>query len=1453
MPTLLSQLQSKIESGVFSLGGLLSSNEATALEEAFQLVNPLSFSNITADDLKTTGSNVTLTVTDKFSLLNLGKITLTIESVFSGTSLDDLQVLVKVSLPANWQLSQSFPELTSIFPFSQFDIGTGTACFIYTTQAFDTSPVSPQIALSKGLNFYLKDLTGFDQGDDAWTGSLKALLPADLQTDFTTILQNMELFGSFEPAGDNPYPVIDLNAQVTNSTGGSATITLDVPLPTGETSSMTLVTPKVNFQITEPVKLIQNFILSIDTGLVSNSDPSDVLDISLMLSETPKVLHLVAKPPKVPAGGGTAPKTFSLSDVESLIPGASDFNQYVPSEVGTIFSEIFLDYFNLKLNLDSVGAGPTKTNALNSLYLGISAGTLSAPANWTIYDTLVVENVTLDLSKLNIGTTQVETAGLSAKARIFPTVFTGDFDFTIDLEKKTTASWEVNKISARYYGSVKLQDIVNAIEQAITGTNDTVSLPEAFSSLVFSDFYLVADEEDKKWSCGTHVDFTLTLDDVSFYSSIGLTFSEVQTGTGKSAKTTKSWGLTGQLVIGDDYTINYSYDSSSSTLTATATDSTTPLGFNTLLNALNFSEEIPANLDVDLTSVGFTYHFDTKEFDFTCTSQTYGTVSLVKNPSGIVVMFQSDFSLGSGQVPLFGPKLKGLVAFDNIGFMLATESGQASDFSTLTLPVTSFNKGIYLSADVKILGESQPVAGEIYQFDKPAPANATGDGNNDGGGGDQPDNGGGADASSTSAPGTAAASASASNAHTFTISIKKHLGPFYLDSLGFSFLNDDLNIIFNASVAMGPLTLGFDNLEIGSSLTHFSPYADLEGMSLDYHTDDFSIEGAFLHEDSEYSGMFTLSLTKFQLSAIGSYSANNGHPSLFLYGVLDEPLGGPAFMFVDGLALAFGYNRAFIPPPVADVATFPLITAAQSGPPSTSTANLATMLGKLDDYIPPKDGEYFVGLGIKFMSFKVINSFALLIGQFGKDLEFDLLGTSSYIAPHPGVTDPAASVELEIVGSYTPDTKYGELIVRGQLTPNSFVLSKKCHLQGGFAIAFWTKGSRGGDFIFSFGGYGSHFTPATYYPQDIPQLGFLWKVDSEVSIKGGGYWALDPKEIAAGGFLKALFQTSWVRASFDADAYFFIEWSPLHYQAGFTVTFSLSVKVDLLFFSVWLGFSLSEGLKLHGPPFGGAAGINLAVATVWIKFGASPGPPPLLTWAQFAQRFLPGGGGATDDKVVTLDIVSGLIKKVSSTTAPGGYVYFINPKDLHIVSGSFVPLTTLDTPANNNQTVDTFTVTPTGETFSDITTGNYSKHTITLSGADTSELGCTLADTKNAPTSMWSLQGTAKTARTSALHFNTDIQPVDPVAVGRTSSVDRSELVDSNLGPFPFEWTSLQAFGDTTDAASTYNDTPALSNNVFNDLTQYFNIADTSPTDYNGLANRLGSMNTTSIFTGSLG
>lgn len=691
---------------------------------------------------------------------------------------------------------------------------------------------------------------------------------------------------------------------------------------------------------------------------------------------------------------------------------------------------------------------------------------------------------------------------------------------------------------------------------------------------------------------------------------------------------------------------------------------------------------------------------------------------------------------------------------------------------------------------------------------------------------------------------------------TAWITLNKSIGSLHLAAIGIRLgINGSFEMLVNASVKLGKLTLTM--LDLGLTfplpkLIDLPSHLSIKGMSMSYVGKNVSMAGMFLHSGGTWDGAFSLKLSKMQISAIGSYAQDpHGNASVFIYALLQRPIGGPAFCYVEGLAATFGYNRNFIAPPVNEIADFPLIKAASGGTGMPMTpAGMQKVMTDIKDYIAPADGENFIGIGLKFSTYKVVNSFALLVVKFGQEVAVDLLGESTYIAPSPKAKKKVAQVELELVGSYHPDAE--TLMIRGQLTPASYVISPKCHLQGAFAIGNWFKT---GDFVYTLGGYAKNYTIPPNYPKHVPQLGFLWQIDPNISIKGGGYWAITPDKVMLGGYLIAAFTSDWVRASFEIDADFEVEWSPFHYDGSFNVTFSLSVRIDLLFCSEWIGFDLSRRLNVWGPPFGGEVSISLAVATVHIYFGADPDPDPLLSGPDFYSHHMPqpatSGSQAAMNPLVSLNIEDGLIKEISDDESQ------INPKDLSFTTNSFMPCTTLSPTNGPSNSELTFEVVPMGVVYGGSDGALTSAHTvsITCGGLDATASFVFRPISKESPTSMWQTGNLDKpsSAPLIPLYFGYQITATPSVEGVSEGPIPEAVLAVETFQGKPSSDADAYAFSGDREAASKPS-VSAIDSNLYSDLCNAFDITGSFATEpvAAGLKTRLQNIGTTEIFVGTL-
>ncbi|WP_373872304.1 DUF6603 domain-containing protein, partial [Acrocarpospora phusangensis] len=425
----------------------------------------------------------------------------------------------------------------------------------------------------------------------------------------------------------------------------------------------------------------------------------------------------------------------------------------------------------------------------------------------------------------------------------------------------------------------------------------------------------------------------------------------------------------------------------------------------------------------------------------------------------------------------------------------------------------------------------------------------------------------------------------------------------------------------------------------------FVPSFDLAGLQVQFDGGAVQIGGGLEKVPGsspvEYTGDLTIQIAEFGVTAFGSYTTVNGQPSLFAFLFLDAPLGGPAFFFVTGLAGGFGYNRSLQLPDISGVADFPLVAGAMGKLDSATTQQ------QLDHFIKLMPNEDWLAAGVRFTSFEMVRSFALLTVAFGTRTEISLLGESTISVP-TGATTPVAVADLVLLVDLSPSS--GQLAVNAQLTPRSYVLDQAARLSGGFAFYVWFAPSpQAGDFVVTLGGYNPYFTPPSHYPQQVPRLGLSWQVSDELSVTGGLYFALTPSVLMAGGYLRATWNSGDLSAWFDAQADFLIRFKPFQYEISVSVSIGVSFTLHLLVVTQRITLQLGIGLTLWGPPFGGTALVDLSIFSFTIAFGAGQPPPPDdLSWPDFRKSFLPPANASERHAAAAVTVSPGTVTPTDS-------------------------------------------------------------------------------------------------------------------------------------------------------------------------------------------------------------
>lgn len=637
--------------------------------------------------------------------------------------------------------------------------------------------------------------------------------------------------------------------------------------------------------------------------------------------------------------------------------------------------------------------------------------------------------------------------------------------------------------------------------------------------------------------------------------------------------------------------------------------------------------------------------------------------------------------------------------------------------------------------------------------------------------------------------------------------VQKSFGPVYFEKVGVQYKDNTLSFLLTASLSVAGLTLELDGLSVGSGLSEFKPQFDLHGIGIDYKNGPVEISGAFLRKrvgtgpqaHDEYAGRAMIKTEKLTLTALGSYMMLDDHPSLFVYALLDYPIGGPSFFFVTGLSAGFGYNRSLLIPPLEKLTEFPLIAEAITRPDPPPT--LEKELQSLQQYLPPTIGQHFFAIGIKFTSFKMIESFALLTVAFGRRFEIDLLGISTLTAPTPDKSKsvtPVAVVSMAIRARFVPDE--GFLSITGQLTSDSYILSKDCHLTGGFAFYSWFGPDHKDDFVQTLGGYHPNYTVPDHYPK-VPRVGLNWRVNDNLAIKGQAYYALIPSALMAGGHLQATWESGDLKVWFNVGADFLIAWKPYHYEATAYVNIRGSYTYHL-FGTHHIDVDVGADLKIWGPEFAGKARIDLAIFSIDIEFGPQDSSKPkAIDWATFKESFLP-----PKPDVCGISIKDGLVSSQGEGAATS---WVVNPKQFSFVVNSVIPakeaykgegarkallkggpatfgIGSVEIGAENLSTTQTITITRDGE--------------------DAEEQFTFTPIFKDVPAGMWgtsltpSLNGQSFIEKTLA---GFEISPAPQPQAGETADIDVIKLLFS---PTParggYDWQAIKSFDVTgqTDA-----------------------------------------------------
>ncbi|MGN6566471.1 MAG: DUF6603 domain-containing protein [Flavipsychrobacter sp.] len=585
-----------------------------------------------------------------------------------------------------------------------------------------------------------------------------------------------------------------------------------------------------------------------------------------------------------------------------------------------------------------------------------------------------------------------------------------------------------------------------------------------------------------------------------------------------------------------------------------------------------------------------------------------------------------------------------------------------------------------------------------------------------------------------------ALTSSAGDSDVYWYQLQKNFGPMYFEKIGLAYRDSAIFILLNCSVTANKLTLTLNGFGIGIPISDFSVTYAISGIGVTFQSGSILVSGELtgtFFDPINLTGQLFIKNKALSIGALGGYTQVSGQPSMFLYAVLNYPIGGPPYMFVTGLSIGFGFNRSLVLPDINGVASFPFVEWAMgiNPPRADPSSNIAVQVDEtlqtLIDRgtVAVSTGTNWLAAGVKFTSFEILDSFTLLNVVFGTNIEIGLLGLSRLVLP-PGVDTPIVYAELALEGSFSTESEL--VAITGELTANSYVLSKDCHLTGGFAVYLWVAGDHFGEFVVTLGGYNPNYIVPSYFPL-VPRLGMNWKVTNEFTIKGEEYFALTCNSVMAGGYMDAVWQSGGIKAWFSVRADFLIMWKPFYYDIRASVSVGASFTINLVFTKVKMTMYIGASVHIWGPDFSGKASVDMGIISFVIKFGhAGSNPAKAISWTEFVKEMLPqksdtlasplgrrrltAGDEVPNPDVCQIIITGGLITELSS--AENDLNWIVNGESLILTTQATIPSKTsvlvghFDPDPDEAGQNTNFGVRPVGTAAADL----QSEHVITITG-----------------------------------------------------------------------------------------------------------------------------------------
>ena len=459
-------------------------------------------------------------------------------------------------------------------------------------------------------------------------------------------------------------------------------------------------------------------------------------------------------------------------------------------------------------------------------------------------------------------------------------------------------------------------------------------------------------------------------------------------------------------------------------------------------------------------------------------------------------------------------------------------------------------------------------------------------------------------------------------------------GPLFCRTLGIGWAQEEdlLSFIVDGGVSIKAFTAELINLSVSipvlTPLDLSSYDLGLDGINVDFKSGPIEVSAGLLANTevtpTDYEGQALLRAWRLSISAMGAYSTVDEASSLFIFAMLDFPLGGIPAFFVNGLSAGFGYNRDLILPNVAQVSSFPLVAGIDN--PEILGSTPTSALQALGDSAPPSRGDYWLSAGMKWTTYDLVNTDAMVSVEFGNAFELGVIGLS--IVSLPQNTDKKfayAELGLELVLDVGAD----EFIAAASLSPNSFLIDSNFRLSGGFALDAWWGDDSGhsGDFVVTLGGYAAAYEPPDYYPE-VDRLGFSFAFSNNLSMGGDLYFALTTSNIMAGGQIDVSASALGAALWFTGEADLILFWQPFYFDAHMAVTAGASYTISMFGVSTTMKLEAGGSFNLWSPETGGNIEIDFWFFHVPFSFGAEQSPDSSLPvdWEAFSTMLPPAPG-----------------------------------------------------------------------------------------------------------------------------------------------------------------------------------------------------------------------------------